>query len=566
MMPPSLRLKHDPTKQSSPLPPSLKLKEKKEEPKEEKSFLNDVVLKSIKEIPENLSGQIGLGLSQALTSPLDLMKMYIIGEGLSGLEEAEELAWKSGEPFDMEKSKANFLEAMEYLPTQQLAEEFLEKQTGVSTKPKDKFASVMRTAAEFAGFPVKGSKTPKLKTKELGKEASALRETAEEFGLRKFAGMESEKTPSITPIVSAEKEKKLAKELGETSKKAISDMPHLKLPIKKMRDSGVNLNEAYDVAYSQANKTASNMGDKNIDYSNVVDWIEKEIKKTKSSAPSLSSAEKAYIYVLNKEKKSLIPSSKPSFDLITGKKLPETLKDMNGTKALKQIKNNNSNVTSIWRKPEFAGSENAVKNAYAGINEQLVKAIEKASPELGKEISFANKIFHEGSKLDQVEGILKKSFSDGYNPKKLSTVLEGKRSRAFLERSLGKDSVKDLERIATYGKEAEKKIFDNLKNPKTVKEYLTNLTPMQVGLALGGKAHVGAPFYIAKSVLHRIQGNLFTRNSTKKDYIQFLKDTAKFGSQPKSKILANSARKLNKSIKEEFGSEEELIEMSNKED
>lgn len=558
---------------SSSLPSTLKPK-KKEEPKKEKSFLNDVLFKSVKEIPEGLAGQIGLGLTQAATAPLDLMKMYLIGEGLTGLEEAQEASEKMGIPFDMEKERQKFLSAMEYLPTQTLAEEFLEKQTGVSTKPKDRFSKVMRGAAEFAGLAPKGAKIPKLQPKSLSAEGHALRETGEQFGLRKFAGMEAEKAPTITPIVSTEKEAKLASELGETSKKAIEDIIEQKIPVKKMRDMGINLEHAYDVSYSAARKTANEMGDKHIDFSNVLKWIDQEVKKTKVSSPSLSDSQKAYINILKKERSDLtqktIPKKQPvlygpSGEIITKTEKSKIVqKPLTADQSLNQIKNFNSNVKGIYRKAEHSGVEEAVKSAYSGLNEQLIKSIEKANPKLGKEITFANKIFHEGSKLDQVEGILKKSFSDGYNPKKLANTLSTKRNRQFLERSLGKNGIQDLERIAKYGQKAEEKIFNQLKNPQTVKEYLTNMTPTQLALLAGYKAHAGAIYYMGKSALQRMQGLLFTRNSTKKNYIQFLKEASQLGSNPAPLFM--SARKLQKSIEEEFGSEEEIMKMSSKKD
>ncbi len=587
-------------------PERTKEKEKlPEESPKEKSFINDVLLKSVKEIPDSLSGQIGLGLSQAVTSPLDLMKMYVTAEGLSGLEEAQEASDRMGIPFDMEAERKKFLGAMESMPTQQLAEEWLKQETGIDTQPKGRFQKVMRGIAELAGLSPKGQKIPKLEPKKLGAEGQALRETAEEFGLRKFAGMEAEKPPGINPVVSTEKQAKLATELGETSKKAIEDIIEQKIPVKKMRDMGIDLENAYDVSYSAARKTAAEMGDKPIDFSNVLQWIDKEIGKTKGSSPSLSTPQKKYIGILESEKKNLTkaePKSssvtagevkevqpnpsinfltgehlKPtkemisskvkvggghSIDLITGKKLPPSTKNMNANQALNQYKNFNANLKGIYRKPEFAGSESSVVNAYTGLNKQIIEAIEKANPVLANELKFANKVFHEGSKLEQVEGIMKKSFSEGYNPKKLDKTLSNKRERKFLERSLGKDSIQDLERIAKYGQEAEKKVFNNLKNPKTIKEYLNNMTPMQLGLLVGGKAHIGAPYYMAKGTLNRIQGLIFTRNSTKKDYIQFLKDSSKLGAAPTSKIIIDSARNLQKSIEKEFGSEEDLIKMS----
>lgn len=536
-----------------------------EEQSKESTPIKDIIQETL----QGTGGQIALGLTQAATAPLDLVKMYLIGEGLSGLEEQQEASEREGIPFDMESAKQKFLSAMESFPTQSLAEEYLEKETGISTKPKDRFSKVLRGLAEFAGMTPKGVKTPKLQPKSLDAEGKALRETADKFGLRKFAGMESEKPPPITPIVSEKKQAKLSSELGESTKKAIDNIIDQKIPVKKMRDMGINLDEAYDVAYSTARQTASKMGNEHIDFSNVLKWADQEIKKTKASSPSLSDSQKAYINILRKEKSSLTEKITPpktptlygpSGEVITTQAKPKIIqKPMTAEQSLNQIKNFNSNVKGIYRKAEHSGVEDAVKSAYAGLNEQFIKSIDHANPSLGKEITFANKIFHEGSKLQQVEGILNKSFSDGYNPKKLSRTLEGKRNRSFLERSLGKGSIQDLERIAKYGQEAEKKVFDQLKNPKTMKDYLEKMTPMELGLLVGYKSHVGIPIHLTKGALHRIQGHLFTRNSTKKDFIGFLKEASKMGSSPAPLFYA--AKKLEKAIKDEFGSEEDLMDL-----
>lgn len=539
-----------------------------EGPKENES----VFMKSLKDMFTNLPGQIALGLTQAVTSPLDLMKLWMTGEALVGLDEAEEASLKEGIPFDREKEQSKILNTIETsVPTLSMAEKWLNDQN-VSTQPQDTVQKIFRTISEFAGLPKVG-KSPKLGLKPLSPEQNALRETSEKFGLRKFAGMESEKPPGITPIVSAEKEASLSKELGETSKKAVDDLIDQKISVKKFRDEyGINLEEAYDVAYDAARKTASKMGKEPINYSNVFEWMDQQIAKTKSSSPSLSASQKAYINILKKEKKDLTKKVTkksgptlygPNGEEITQKAVSKRVaKDMTADQSLNQIKNYNDNVKGIWKKPEFAGTENAVKDAYAGLNEQFIKAIEKANPTLSKEIKFANKIFHEGSKLNQVENILDKAFSDGYNPNKLARILSSKRDRSFISRSLGKDGVQDLERIAKYGQEAQKKIFKHIKNPKTVKDYLNSMTPMQLGLLLGGKAHIGAVYYIPKAALHRLQGHLLTRNGTKKAYKQFMKDSAKYGSFPLSKSLIESSKLLNDAIEDEFGSEEELLRIS----
>lgn len=541
------------------VPQEVMPQEQMQEPIENEE--DNIFLKSLKQIPENLAGQIGLGLLQGATAPLDLLKTFMLGEALTGLEDAQEASEKQGIPFDMESERKKILENIESIPTQTLAENLLEKRTGVSTKPRNVGQKIARTTAEFLGASPKDlGKDIKLAEKVLPAEQQALRKTGKEFGLRKFAGMETAKPPSVTPIVSPEKEAKLITELGETTKKAIDKIIDQKIPVKKMRDMGIDLETAYETAYETARKTASEMGEKPVDYTNVVNWIDKEISKTKASSPSLSKQQKIQIDILEAERKSLIrkePKGSTQYDLITGKKLPTPIKKADANQALNQYRNYNDNVKGIYRKPEFSGSENTVKNTYAGLNEQIINAIEKANPKLAKELKFANKIFHETSKLNQVEGIISKSFSDGYNPNKLARSLSSNRERKFLERNLGKDSVQDLERIAKYGQAAEKKVFDELKNPKSVKEYLEKMTPMQLSLLVGYKSHIGLPFIMAKSAINRIQGHIFTRNSTRKDLIKFLKEASQLGKSPAPLFMA--AKKLNKSIEEEFGSEQELI-------
>lgn len=616
-----------------PLFLSRSKKIEKQSEKEKQSFAQ--------ELASSTGTQAALGLTQALTSPLDLAKMYLIGEGLAGIEEAEEASYRMGKPFDRNQAIKNLYQSLEYFPTQTLAEELLEKKTGISTQPKG-IQKFFRGAAEFLGLTPKAAaaKIKGLQPHKLAPEQQALKETAEEFGLRKFAGLEKEKPPTITPIVSLEKQAKITHELGETSKKAIDDIISQKIPVKKMRDMGINLENAYETAYTAARKTASDMGEKPVDFSNVVDWINSEVKKTKSSAPSLSNQQKTYIQILEKEKKSLIEGREPKgtvvgkvtekeipakgetvvakvkekpiyesmelttgkpikefekiattelakgegpridlitgkpireferkvtpelikggkerIDIITGKKLPEAIKNVNANQALNQYQNFNNNVKGIWKKPEFSGSESTVINAYARLNDKIIDAIGKSNPALKNELKFANNIFHETSKLEQVEGLLNKSFKDGYDPKKLARTLSNKRERKYLERNLGKDSVIDLERIAKYGKEAQDKVLVVLKNPKTAKEYLNTLTPGQLALIIGFKGHAGLPMYMTKAAINRAQGMLFTRNATRKNYIEFLKNASHLGSP----AFIMSARKLSKSVEDEFGSEDELF-------
>ena len=323
-----------------------------EVPEEENIFL-----KSLKQIPENLAGQIGLGLLQGATAPLDLLKTFMLGEAMTGLQDAQEASEKMGMPFNMEEEKNKILEKIESIPTLTLAENLLEHKTGVSTKPRSTSQKVARTIAEFAGMTPKAEKVA---PKALSVETKSLKETAEKFGLKQFAGMEAEKAPKVTPVVSAKKEKALRTELSESTKKAVSDVIDQKIPMKKIRDKGIDLKEAYTEAYDQASNTAKNMGSKEIKVDPLIKFLVEEKSKIKSSAPSLSSTDKAVISEIDRHLKQFRKSVKPTevhgpegeIVKIPGKKVQKTA---TADQLLDQYKNFNEEVQGIYRKTQFTG-------------------------------------------------------------------------------------------------------------------------------------------------------------------------------------------------------------------
>jgi hypothetical protein len=370
--------------------------------------------------------------------------------------------------------------------------------------------------------------------------------------------MELEKEPFVNPIVSAEKQAKLTKELDTTSKRAIDEVIGQKLPMKKLQDIGMDLEEAYTSAYEKANKTANSLGEVNIPLDDLIEFLEKKSLQIEKSSPSLS---KQDTIVLNEIKDQINNLTSKSTSKI--KKTKPIPKSMTASQSLTQYKNFNKNVKSIYRKPEFTGAENEVKNLYAEMNEELIKSIDKKSPQLANELKFANNIFSEKSKIDQVDNILNKSFNEGYNPNKLAKTLSSRKERTFLERNIGKEGVKDLERIAKYGQKAEEKVFKHLKNPETIKQYLEKMTPFDLMLLVGYKSHIKLPFTLAKGAIQRAQGYLFTRDPTRQSLVKFISEASKMGENPAG--LFNAANSLNKSINKEFGSEKELLNLSNQE-
>lgn len=594
------------------MPSTLRLKPKKEDKQEiglsqnnqmEKSFPSSLRKKNKEDLQEQETSfgqkiashpltQVALGAAKFFTWPLDALKLAMQGEGLSDIDEIEEAFAREGKPFDRNEYVKSVQELTNSIPTQQFIEDLVKEKTGIDLAPQGVAGRILRQGGEIlstgpkgllkagasqiakrsagalggagvseglkqlgapeilsdiAGYAIGGSAAGKSKPKQISPEAEQLTKVAEKHGLRQFEGMQRE-VPPKNPIVSAEKQAKITGELNETSKKAIENVIENKLPIKKLRDSGVDLKVAYTKAFDQADMTAKNLLVQKMDLTDPLYWIANKKQQIKSSAPSLSSTDKILLKELNRHQKAFRKSQ-----TIT----PE--------QALDQYKNFNEEVSGLYRKPEFTGSENAIRGIYEDLKSQWIKMIEKSSPELSYELRFANKIFSETSNLNMVEGILEKSFKNGYDPKKLSTTLGGMKNKAFLQRALGKDAVKDMIDIAHYGEKANEKVLSKLKTPKTAIEFVKEMTPLKFGL-LALKRGIdfktfGVPLAwdIGKGAINRAQGALFIREATRKTYIDYLKKAANI----ESPAFKKASQELSKKIEEEFGGEKELMTPKN---
>ena len=204
-----------------------------------------------------------------------------MGEALDPeeIEHIKKISEREGIPFDEEKYMQAVQGASEAFPTVSNIARGIESKTGLPLEAKTPIQKGVNILSTL--IPTNKVKVPELNPKHLSSEGEVLRKTGEEFGLRKFSGMETEKPPKITPIVSKEKQVSLKSELDKNTKQAIDQIIEQKIPIKKMKDMGIDLENAYETGYAAARKTASDMGNKQIDFSNVIEWIDKEISKTK---------------------------------------------------------------------------------------------------------------------------------------------------------------------------------------------------------------------------------------------------------------------------------------------
>lgn len=512
------------------------------------------------------------GLGQAFTWPLDVLKMAMVGEGLTDIDELEEAFQKAGKPFDRNKYVQTVMEQGEFVPTQELLERKINETFGTNIgEPKTKtgkffnklfflggilrgkgikkaakgaVAGASTTAAlRAAGAPeivadLGGDVTGGLAT--LEKSARTL--TAEQKRIMDVADKHSlplmelmfKDTEGSTAKISAKRKAAFEKELGMSVDEAIGKIVEDKIPLKKLRSQGHDLQVLEDEAYDKVTALAR-ANPKSLDTTELVNDIDREIARIKALAPSPSDSQKAAIRILEAEKESLA-------------------KGGNAEQLINQTKNYNSNVKGIYKKAEYSGVEDEVKNAYGFLNDRIRNTIEKQA---GKEVvdahRAANTIFGQNAALARTEGLIGKAFENGqFSAKKLSKLLDSKQG-AILRRDIGEEGVKELREIAKYGEQAQK-ATTQFANSGKHKFKVGDWGPL-AGFLLAKVPIAGTAAVAAKPLFDYVRGYVLTRPAARKKYANILKNAANGSFSNMSKDF----RALEEDIIKDFGSLEDFM-------
>jgi len=527
------------------------------------------------EVTGDVLTQAGLGALSYFTWPADVLKLGMIGEGLTDIDELEELHRKEGKPFDRKEYVKGVFDTARYIPTQELGEHAFEELSGISLQPKTEAGKAAKQFTRLAAFTPGGvakrltagaigaGSTQALKQAGVGegkaeligdvaslspaaiqkvpsqitKAGTQFEKTAQKHALPFLEFMNRERAPLVKGKLFESTERRLKDAFDLSSTEAMKKIVRDELPLKRLNDRGVNLDalgeHAYEVTHQLAQKNP-----RPINTQPIVDNIDKEIARIQSLAPSPSDAQKTAIKILENER-DILQVAKPSSEQL-----------------IMQHKNYNSDVKQIYRKPEFSGKEEQVRKTYAFLNNQLVEAIEKqGSSDVANSFKAANKIYSEKSKLYQTEAILNKAFKDGYSPKKLDKVLNSKQGN-FLRRNMSKEGIKDLEEIARYGKEAQERMaqFIDIKSQTIFNEIKAwgQIAP----LLLVPNKMAGGLLSIARPVAQHIQGKLLTRPATREVY----KLTMKHAAEGAFNLLKKDFADLEKEISQEYGSVDEFMD------
>lgn len=520
--------------------------------------------------------QAGRGALKFFTWPADVLKLGMIGEGLSDLDEIEEAFLKEGKPFDREQYVKSIFEMSKYIPTQELAEQGFEELTGISLQPKTELGKGAKQLTELAVF-TPGGATKKLTSAALGvattqalknsgvgegkaeligdvaslspaviektakqvpKAVQSLEKTAQKYALPFKEFMVREREPILKGRLFKNTEARLKDQFNLSAQEAMKRIVENEIPIRRLRDRGVNLDALGEHAYQMTRQMAQ-AKPQAIKTDQIVNNIDQEIARIKSLAPSSSDSQKAAIKLLEEERDILKVANPSSEQLIN------------------QHMNYNADMKAIYKKPEFSGKEEQIRKTYEFLKSELVSAMEQqGSKDVANAFKAANKIYHEKSKLYQTESLLGKAFNgDTYSPKKLDKLLASKQGN-FLRRNMSETAIKDLEDIARYGKQAEEKMgkFIDLRSPSIANEIKSwgQLAPF---IFLPHNLQ-GAMLAVAKPFAKHVQGKLLTRDATREIY----KLTLKHASEGAFNLLKKDFVNLEREIGKEWGSVEDFMD------
>src|ERR1700733_504892 len=101
---------------------------------------------------DDILTQTNRGFLKVYTWPADVLKLGMIGEGLSDLDELEDVYKREGKPFDREKYIRGVFETAQFIPDQTLLENLYKEYSGNSLEPKTGLGKSAKQVVELASF------------------------------------------------------------------------------------------------------------------------------------------------------------------------------------------------------------------------------------------------------------------------------------------------------------------------------------------------------------------------------------------------------------------------------
>lgn len=520
-----------------------------------------------------LLGQATAGAASYLTWPADVLQAAVREQGLDVLKELENDTPEAREIVERLANK---------IPTQHGLEKYLEEKTGYRFEPKSALEKAARTGGEFfspSGL-LKGGAKQIAKTigkrvaaagagaiaqeglKEVGvhpalaglagvgvssiphiertasKEAQALKEFTGKHGLRESQYM-AQGRPKIPQAITERRGEKIIKDVESTSKSAIEKILHEDNPVGKLQKQGVNIDEYVNNILEKTKEKATKSPEK-LSLNSVIESIDNKIEKIKSEAPSLSDVDKKYIEILEQKKADFTENPYISLE-----------------QHLNQYRKNNSDRTAFYKNPQMTHLQEAANNAYGFLNDELLKLAEGSSKKQGVReylelLKAGNKLHKQKSDFLQASSILN-PYLEEPTISNLNKVLGNKRNQKFLQRTLGKDSIGDINKIGKYSRQALDKLEENfVKHGK-------NWIDVGKNIGLASFLALASPSVAAAADLSivgaYIKGAVMSNKTLRGDVLN-LQKAAISGSK---KAIRNASTKLNSDFRSEYGDPDGLV-------
>ena len=273
------------------------------------------------------------GVAKRFTWPMDVLKMAMLGEALSDLDELEEAYRKAGKEFDRDQYTRNVLQQAEFVPTQEFFENVIEDNTGFSLEPETPAGERIKQAFNIAAW-LKGSGAGKMAAgavigpavsevaeragagpvfseilgdvsglgvpfiskipRVLSQEASELAGTAQKFNLPFWEGVAQPKPSGAKVLIRDRSVKLLENELGVGVEEAFDQVASGKIPLAKLRQDGINIEGLSDEAISRVAELASS-SESQVSVDPIIQTIRAKRAEIAARAPNPSKADKAVL-------------------------------------------------------------------------------------------------------------------------------------------------------------------------------------------------------------------------------------------------------------------------------
>lgn len=425
--------------------------------------------------------------ADAIKSLSDLSSKQVLGEMIS--EDPE---------IDREAAEKGRKEASGYFPTQDLAEETIEKHTGIPLRPKSRTDRFIRTSGSAAGFRGGGlleKGTASVMAPGISyslQELGVPEEYADPIGLMGstmslLPGSSSKVKPSgmiERAFESVKKPTKVSKARHEKITQAVEE------DFKGISDQILSNNKTYS-----AMKDDAGFKNKIGDLFEEVERLAGEIDTQLSGSIVKSQLKESF---KGKKSKGITPSeSERSFKKEMAKiykSIPN--EEAGAAKWVEQFRKNNSELGSYFEPGKSKAFNTGKRDALLEYNRSIEEAIKKQYPdsEFGKLFEFTNNRWREIKDVESVEKFTSELFEGKINYKQAKKLLQKDQEniRRPFKRLLGDEGFKDFEGLVKDLSSSEKAYgFLQKANAMGFKEFFKLAAPFVGGPKVGTAALVG---------------------------------------------------------------------------